>query len=161
MGVCANPADGSIVSKVRIEADDGIKGIATSGWRGRSYSLGVADAVTVLASTAASADAAATLVANAINIPGHPAIIRTAANALSPDSDLGPRLVTTDVGPLPSNDVARALRAGHHFAERLISGGHAIASYGTLQGESFATTDVANLAIPFPKTHQREHVSYA
>ena len=28
--------------------DDPVRGIATSGWRGRSFSLGIADAVTVL-----------------------------------------------------------------------------------------------------------------
>ena len=36
-----------------IRADDPVRGIATSGWRGRSFSLGIADAVTVLAATAA------------------------------------------------------------------------------------------------------------
>ena len=43
-----------------IGADQPVGGIATSGWRGRSQSLGIADAVTVLADTAARADAAAT-----------------------------------------------------------------------------------------------------
>ena len=51
-----------------------MRGVATSGWRGRSFSLGIADAVTVLASSAAAADAAATLIANAVDLPGHPAI---------------------------------------------------------------------------------------
>ena len=49
-----------------------MRGIATSGWRGRSFSLGIADAVTVLAATAAEADAAATMIANAVDLPGHP-----------------------------------------------------------------------------------------
>ena len=53
-------------------------GVATSGWRGRSQSLGIADAVTVLAADAAAADAAATLVANAVNAE-HPAIRRLPA----------------------------------------------------------------------------------
>ena len=75
-------------------------GIATSGQGGRSFSFGIADAVTVLAATAAEADVAATLIANAVDLPGHPAIRRQPAQDLQPDSDLGPRLVTTHVGPL-------------------------------------------------------------
>ena len=61
-----------------IRAADPVRGIATSGWRGRSFSLGIADAVTVLAATAAAADAAATMIANAVDLPGHPAIVRAA-----------------------------------------------------------------------------------
>ena len=66
-----------------------MRGIATSGWRGRSFSLGIADAVTVLADRAAAADAAATIIANAVDLPGHPAIVRVPACELAPDSDLG------------------------------------------------------------------------
>ena len=60
-----------------------MRGIATSGWRGRSFSLGIADAVTVLAATAAEADAAATVIANAVDLPGHPAIDTRAGAASS------------------------------------------------------------------------------
>ena len=86
-----------------INADDPARGIATSGRHGRSFSLGIADAVTVLARTAAQADAAATIIANAVDLPGHPAIVRCPAHDLQPDSDLGARrLVTRDVGELSS-----------------------------------------------------------
>ena len=44
----------------RLIHDRPVRGIATSGWGGRSFSRGIADAVTVLARDAASADAAAT-----------------------------------------------------------------------------------------------------
>ena len=76
------------------------RGIATSGRHGRSFSLGIADAVTVLAKTASQADAAATIIANAVDLPGHPGIVRLPANELQPDSDLGARLVTRGVGAL-------------------------------------------------------------
>ncbi len=66
-----------------------MRGIATSGWRGRSFSLGIADAVTVLADSAAMADAAATIIANAVDLPGHPAVERKPARDLAPDNDLG------------------------------------------------------------------------
>ena len=104
---------------VTIRAEDAVRGVATSGWRGRSFSLGIADAVTVLARTGAEADAAATIIANAVDLPGHPAIRREKARALAPDSDLGDRLVTTDVGPLSSEGVAQALDGGLAEAERL------------------------------------------
>jgi len=54
--------------RIAIRAGDPVRGVATSGWRGRSFSLGIADAVTVLARTGAEADAAATLIANAVGL---------------------------------------------------------------------------------------------
>lgn len=96
-----------------------VRGIATSGWRGRSFSLGIADAVTILARCAAQADAAATIVANAVDLPGHPAVSREVATSLTPDSDLGGRLVTTAVGRLHRGDVDAALDAGLAVADML------------------------------------------
>jgi uncharacterized protein len=107
---------------VCIRAEDPIRGIATSGWPGRSFSLGIADAVTVLAATAAEADAAATAIANAVNAD-HPAIRRAPACSLDPDSDLGERLVTTGVGPLSPEVIAAALDAGEAVAEELLARG--------------------------------------
>ncbi len=84
---------------MEIDAAMGVRGVATSGWRGRSHSLGVADSVTVLASTAALADAAATVVANAVNVED-PSIVRRPAASLKDDSDLGVIPVTVDVPAL-------------------------------------------------------------
>ena len=103
--------------RVTIRAEDPVRGVATSGWRGRSHSLGIADAVTVLAKDAAAADAAATIIANAVNLPRHPAVERAPASSLQPDSDLGERPVTVGVGALSSADVAAALDAGLAVAE--------------------------------------------
>lgn len=105
--------------RLTVRASDLARGIATSGWRGRSFSLGIADAVTVLARSAAEADAAATLVANAVDLPGHRAIERCPANRLAPDSDLGARLVTTLVGSLRIDEADTALARGQAVAERL------------------------------------------
>ncbi|MDK3073754.1 UPF0280 family protein [Sedimentitalea sp. JM2-8] len=104
-------------ARLQLTADLPVRGLATSGWRGRSQSLGIADSVTVLARTAAQADVAATLIANAVDLPGHPAIRRAPARDLVPDSDLGARLVTVAVGDLPPEDVAIALDAGQRYAE--------------------------------------------
>jgi len=95
-----------------------VRGIATSGWGGRSFSLGIADSVTVLAATAAAADAAATMIANAVNAD-HPCIERRPAHSLDPDSDLGERLVTVAVGALPLEIVDTALDRGLAEARRL------------------------------------------
>ncbi len=98
---------------------DPARGVATSGWRGRSHSLGIADAVTVLADTAAAADVAATLIANAVDLPGSPKIKRMAAEELSPDSDLGDRMVTVAVDTLTGAETAAALDQGAAYAAEI------------------------------------------
>ena len=98
------------------------RGIATSGWRGRSFSRGIADAVTVLARSAAEADAAATIIANATNVQDA-AVSRRPARELDPDSDLGGLAVTVDVGPLSPEAIAAALDSGGRTAEALLRDG--------------------------------------
>jgi ApbE superfamily uncharacterized protein (UPF0280 family) len=117
--------------RIVVHAADPARGVATSGWRGRSFSLGIADAVTVLAHTGAAADAAATLIANAIDLPGHPAVARRPARDLAPDSDLGDRLVTTGVSVLSPVEVASALERGLRVADDFCRRGliHAAALY--------------------------------
>ncbi len=99
-----------------------VRGIATSGWRGRSFSLGIADSVTVLAQTAAMADAAATVIANAVNV-SHPGIVRRPACDIRDDTDLGAMLVTVDVPRLSNDDIRSALAAGQRQAESLAARG--------------------------------------
>ena len=121
---------------VTIPAASRVRGIATSGWRGRSWSFGIADAVTVLARTAAMADAAATMIANAVDLPGHPAIARRPANSLQADTDLGHRLATTDVGPLTPDDIFTALDAGLAAADAFRARGLIDAAALFLQAET-------------------------
>jgi ApbE superfamily uncharacterized protein (UPF0280 family) len=119
-----------------IAAGDKTRGVATSGWQGRSHSFGIADAVTVAADTAATADVSATLIANAVDLPDHAAILRSPANLLSPDSDLGARAVTTDVGHLTTTEIAVALARGAAYARSLCDKGliHQVAL--SLRGQS-------------------------
>ena len=112
VGLMDRPDRLGMMRTMIIEADDPSRGVATSGRHGRSFSLGIADSVTVLAKTASQADAAATIIANAVDLPQHPAIIRCTANAVQPDSDLGGRLVTRDVGELSGPPV-------DHLGDRL------------------------------------------
>ena len=112
------------------------RGVATSGWRGRSHSLGIADAVTVLAADAAAADAAATLVANAVDLPGHAAITRRPASELAPDSDLGARAVTVAVGPLTAAETDAALARGAAAAAAMRARGLIGAACLSLNGQT-------------------------
>ncbi len=123
VGLVDRPDQHGAVRTLVVGADDATRGIATSGRHGRSFSLGIADAVTVLARSASQADAAATIIANAVDLPGHPAVIRCPANQLQPDSDLGARLVTRDVGELSNDEIERALDAGAACSRELLAKG--------------------------------------
>ena len=119
---------------IEIASGDPVRGIATSGWRGRSQSLGIADSVTVLAESAAMADAAATMIANEVNIDD-PAIERVPACEVRDDSDLGDLPVTVAVGLLPSQKVTLALENGVRRAAELQARGLIAAAYLQLQDQ--------------------------
>jgi ApbE superfamily uncharacterized protein (UPF0280 family) len=136
VGMVERPDRASLFGTTTIQSAHPIRGIATSGWRGRSFSLGIADAVTILADTAAMADAAATVLANAVDLPGHPRVGRVRACDLAPDSDLGERLVTQSVGELEPNEIRDALDAGIRVAESLSSAGLIRAAAINLQRET-------------------------
>lgn len=118
VGLVASIEDGRPVQALVVDEASVIRGLATSGAGGRSHSLGIADAVTVMGTCAAHADAAASLVANAVDLPGHPAVERLPAHELDPDSDLGEQLVTVAVGELEDDAVEDALDRGAAEARR-------------------------------------------
>jgi ApbE superfamily uncharacterized protein (UPF0280 family) len=117
-----------------LHADAPVRGVATSGWRGRSFSLGIADSVTVLAATAAQADAAATVIANAVDVDDA-LIQRKPASQCKDDSDLGDTLVTVDVPPLARPQVKSALDTGAICAKVLQKGGLVWAVLLVCQGQ--------------------------
>jgi len=120
VGMVERPDRPSLFGTLNISSAHPARGIATSGWRGRSFSLGIADAVTVLADRSAAADAASTIIANAVDLPGHPAVFRVPATELAPDSDLRDLLVTQGVGTLTCQEIEDALASGISVAERLL-----------------------------------------
>jgi ApbE superfamily uncharacterized protein (UPF0280 family) len=136
MGLVGRPDQPGLMQMAIIDAGDAARGVATSGRHGRSFSLGIADAVTVLARTAAQADAAATIIANAVDLPGHLAIVRCPAHDLQPDSDLGALLVTRDVGALGAFEIESALEAGADKARTLLGRGLIESAALRLQGET-------------------------
>jgi ApbE superfamily uncharacterized protein (UPF0280 family) len=143
VGLIDLPDASGSMRTVSIDADDPSRGIASSGRHGRSFSLGIADAVTVLAATASQADAAATIIANAVDLPGHPAVTRCPAQDLQPDSDLGARLVTRGVGDLSGREIAAALESGAACARRLLAMGLIDGATLRLHGETFVVAPKA------------------
>jgi hypothetical protein len=133
-GLVDRPDQPSLFARAVIEAAAPVRGIATSGWRGRSHSLGIADAVTVLADTASAADAAATVIANAVDLPGHLAIRRVPCREIDPDSDLGDRPVTRAVAKLSHDEIESALAHGAAVARALQHRGLVRAAALHLQG---------------------------
>lgn len=121
-----------------------VRGIATSGWQGRSWSFGIADAVTVLAPTAAVADVAATLIANEVTVD-HPSIVQAPASEIDDNTDLDTRLVTTAVGDMEPEDIAAALDRGAACARSMHEAGHIIAAMLVLRSRRRIIGDARTL----------------
>ena len=135
IGVVDNPGIPELNARVSLAYESPVRGIATSGWRGRSQSLGIADAVTVLAGSAAIADAAATLIANDVNVD-YPGILKRPASEVKDESDLGMLPVTVDVPPLPVDQISEALKRGAQTAGNFIRTGKIEAAYLSLQKQT-------------------------
>ena len=131
----------AIDGTAELSFDRPVRGVATSGWQGRSWSFGIADAVTVLAESAAAADVAATLIANNVNVE-HPTIERAPASELDDQTDLGSRLVTVDVGRLDTEAVESALSKGMQTAQNMCDCGLITAAVLVLKDEIRAIGDV-------------------
>lgn len=151
LGHARSPSDSGrdVDSRFVVSADMPVRGVATSGWRGRSFSLGIADSVTVLANTAAAADAAATLIANAVNCD-FAGIARVPAEQLKDDTDLGSLPVTVDVPALPPAAIAAALESGRAEAECWRERGVIYAAALFLQGQVELVLPRTTAVLPRP-----------
>ena len=107
---------------IPIDAGMGVRGVATSGLGGRSFTKGIASAATVLAEDASVADAAATVLGNFTNVED-PRITRATAESLYPETDIAGEWVTTGVGALPPERVEEALQNGLRKARALVERG--------------------------------------
>jgi ApbE superfamily uncharacterized protein (UPF0280 family) len=117
-GAMERPGTCYLPAKILAESGCKTRGIASAGWGGAFQCLGIADSVIVAAASCAKAEAAAKLIANATDLPGHPAIRRVPANTLDPNSELGEREVTVGVDRLQPSEKAAALAAGMALAAR-------------------------------------------
>lgn len=150
LSMASLPAHGlALDGHIRIDSSMPVRGVATSGWRGRSQSLGIADSVTVLAASAAQADAAATIVANAVNVHD-PRIRRLPASKVRDGSDLGQIAVTVDVPALSPEVARRALHSGLAAAQFLQSQGLLWFALLTCQGQ-YVTTGGERLGLVAPQ----------
>ena len=137
-GVVAEVASAELFGRMLLASAMPVRGLATSGRAGkgqggRSFSRGIADSATVLARSGAAADAAATIVANAVDLE-HPAIRRRPACELDPESDLGALPVTVGLGPLEPAAIQEALANGEAKARELLARGLIEGAVLTLRG---------------------------
>ncbi len=135
IGLVEHPLDDRPVGKLVLTSDVAARGVATSGRHGRSLSRGIADAVTVVAESAAKADAAATLIANAVDLPDSSKVRRAAARDVDPDSDLGTRQVTVEITELTAWEANSALDRGASYSAGLLRDGTIDAAVLMLNGE--------------------------
>jgi len=141
IGVVDNPQIPELNAKLSLTYKSPVRGIATSGWRGRSLSLGIADAVTVLAESAAVADVAATLIANEVNVD-FPGIEKRPASEVKDDSDLGMIPVIVNVPDLPEDKISFALEQGAKTARKFIKTGKITAAYLSLQKQTLVIDNI-------------------
>lgn len=113
-------------------------GVATSGLGGRSFTRGVASAVTVLARNASLADAAATAVANASFVEDNN-VIRRKAGEIDPATDIPDLMVTVRVGPLSQETRSRAIAMALDRAERLVKQKTILGASINVGGQSTST----------------------
>lgn len=103
---------------IKLDSERSFWGVTTSGMGGRSFTRGIASAVTVLAANAAAADAAATAIANACLVQDD-GIIQQPAEKIDPNSDLKGFNITTEIGSLNSEKIGLAIDHARQKAEHL------------------------------------------
>jgi ApbE superfamily uncharacterized protein (UPF0280 family) len=118
-------------------------GLATSGFGGRSFTLGLADIVTVVAATGAVADAAATFICNCTNTESGQ-ITRKKASEVDPLTDIPDDNVTIRIGELNEEDILKALENGLDIATNIKKQKHIYDAIIKLQGHMVTTINGDN-----------------
>ena len=119
VGVRPNVGSRFISHVISLDSNRSAWGVTTSGMGGRSFTRGIASAVTVLADNASVADAAATAVANSCFVEDK-GVLQLAAEKIDPNSDLTGTLITTEVGPLSEEKRRRAIESAQEKTEYLV-----------------------------------------
>ena len=119
IGIAPRVGARTLTHYLSLKPQNEVGGVATSGFGGRSFTLGIADAVVVAAKSSALADACATLVANYTNVEV-PSIERCLAREIDPNTDIPDLMVTVKVGPLQERAVQEAIARGLARAKELI-----------------------------------------
>jgi uncharacterized protein len=148
VGIRSDVNSNRIERSMLVEWNSGIGGICTSGMGGRSFTRGIASAVTVSARSAAVADAAASAIANSTFI-AHANIVREPAEKVDPDTDLVGIHVTYEVGKLPEEFVQMCLQKGLARAEALAETGIITGAVITIKGRTALSDQVKHLISNF------------
>jgi len=119
---------------ISIDSNMGIGGVATSGLGGRSFTKGIASAVTVLSGTASFSDTAATVIGNFTNVED-PNIVRNLAEEIYPDTDIAGEWVTLKVGKLSQEKIEEAVNRGLSKAYSIFQKGLIKGALIALQGK--------------------------
>ncbi len=122
VGVVSDMGKNKIDFIKNINEKSQIRGIATSGFGGRSLTLGVASSVVVFAPFASRADACATVLANETCINDH-RIHKVFAKDIDPLTDIPDLMVTKYIEPLPAGLKEKAIEQAHILAQQYIKEG--------------------------------------
>jgi uncharacterized protein len=148
VGIRSDVNSNRVERSMLVEWDSGIGGICTSGLGGRSFTRGIASAVTVSAPSAAVADAAASAIANSTFV-AHENIVRGPAEEVEPDTDLVGVQVTYEVGNLPEEFVEICLQKGLARAEALAETRIITGAVITIKGRTALSTQIKHLISNF------------
>ncbi len=116
VGIKTDLSERKVTHILTVRGTNGIGGVATSGFGGRSFTRGIANAAVAIAVDATSADVAATLIGNATDIES-PNIIKALARDLYEFTDIPDLWVTKSIGVLEASEVKQALDRGMRKAE--------------------------------------------
>ena len=130
-----------------LDASESSWGVATSGLGGRSFTRGIASAVTVIAGSASLADAAATAIANATFVEDK-SVIQRPAEEMDPDTDIRGIPVTVKVGSRSQETATQALRQGLKKAEGLVAKGAILGAFIAVGGQHRMTQFMMERLIP-------------
>ena len=143
VGIKSELTDKAVAHVMTITLSDKIGGVATSGFGGRSFTRGIANAAVAVANDATSADVAATIVGNATDVES-PSVTKVLAKELYEGTDIPNLSVTKTIGRLKKWEVEEALHRGMQTAE-------AFQERGLIRGVFLAVKDqhrISNSIMP-------------
>ncbi|MDO4554182.1 MAG: hypothetical protein Q4B70_03440 [Lachnospiraceae bacterium] len=108
MGIVPDLSKGDMDEVVEIKGTDGIGGVCTSGFGGRSMTRGIANSVTVFADRCIKADACATHIANCSYVPSK-AVTIIRAGEEDPYCDIPDLTIVKAVGDLTKEEIDKGL----------------------------------------------------
>jgi len=111
VGIKSDLTDKAVSHLITVTLASEIGGVATSGFGGRSFTRGVANAAVAIANDATSADVAATLIGNATDVEST-AVIKVLAKELYGATDIPDLSVTKTIGHLEKSQIEEALDRG-------------------------------------------------